>query len=764
MDLTSSTRSRPPLLVVVGGPPASGKSTQCRLLCRHAGLAHLSLGDICREYAARDTDVGTQVKQHMDNGNFVPDPLVLNMLRNELSRLHVSRQGCLLDGYPRTAEQAQALLENVEIDKFILLDVPDNLAVERALGRRMDPETGEIYHMTHAPPPAGVLSRLQKRRSDRSEVAVRRRLDVYQIHIDRIARAFEHKLQHVDGRETLGEVFSAIVVCLQALPGWPALPTAAAGADDNDEWDDEETAEEPMANLSLEVSTSKVVGVDDADCQAVITIRVPDYLVRVAVDICCVVDISGSMAACASYEVDGVVTNDGLSCFDIVAHAVKSVIHMLKDEDRLALVAFNETAQTAFALQPMTSGARQDALVALEMLRPSLGTDIWSGLFAGMEALRDPALEGPAHHKTLLLLTDGLDGRHHGKCGGHAGMLRRYKESNPALNFQLNAFGFGYHIDSELLLNLAMEGQGTFAFIPDPLLVGTCFVNCVANVLSTQTQNATLHLTAKGGSEFTGPVIGVPNQMVADTCWGRVVSLGPLQFGQSRDLIVPMRISGGTLPYLDAVVVWKIADNAQGRSFLRASSRNVGRHVAAACARSEMVQAVGEAIMDGDGNMAFLGLSKLLALADRIALDEAANEPDESVIALKSDLQGRAAKALLGAQRFERWGRHYLRALARSHQLQLCTNFMDDGLQVYGGSLFQALRAEGDAIFVSLPAPQHRRSQPAGRVDGGRGRRRAGNPSPAPEATQASRLPYPRPTARAASPDMHTYYGGCGGG
>merc|ERR1719476_585170 len=80
-------------------------------------------------------------------------------------------------------------------------------------------------------------------------------------------------------------------------------------------------------------------------------------------------------------------------------------------------------------------------------------------------------------------------------------------------------------------------------------------------------------------------------------------------------------------------------------------------------------------------------------------------EAPESFTSLQSDVDGRMAKALKGKDRFNRWGKHYLRALARAHQLQMCTNFMDPGLQIYGGTLFRDLRAQGDDAFLSLPAP-----------------------------------------------------------
>merc|ERR1740130_394142 len=116
-------------------------------------------------------------------------------------------------------------------------------------------------------------------------------------------------------------------------------------------------------------------------------------------------------------------------------------------------------------------------------------------------------------------------------------------------------------------------------------------------------------------------------------------------------------------------------------------------------------------------------------------------------------------KALQGAVRFKRWGMHYNRALLRAHQLQLCTNFMDPGLQLYGGDLFLALKAQGDRIFLGLPPPTANRPPPppVARVPVVSGPTAAERQ--AARAAQAAQR-----AARPPSPDMTTYYQGGGGG
>lgn len=105
---------------------------------------------------------------------------------------------------------------------------------------------------------------------------------------------------------------------------------------------------------------------------------------------------------------------------------------------------------------------------------------------------------------------------------------------------------------SELLVEIAEECNGTFGFIPDGLIVGTNFVSSVANVLSTYSHSTTLRLVPKSGSKFAGPCLG--NMPESEESWGRFIHVGPLQFGQARDIVIPMNLPPGTAPYLEAVL------------------------------------------------------------------------------------------------------------------------------------------------------------------------------------------------------------------
>uniref|UniRef100_A0A0E0EGZ6 adenylate kinase n=1 Tax=Oryza meridionalis TaxID=40149 RepID=A0A0E0EGZ6_9ORYZ len=129
-----------PLKVMIAGAPASGKGTQCELIKSKYGLVHISAGDLLRAEIAAGSENGKRAKEFMEKGQLVPDEIVVNMVKERLLQPDAQEKGWLLDGYPRSYSQAMALETlNIRPDIFILLDVPDELLVERVVGRRLDP-------------------------------------------------------------------------------------------------------------------------------------------------------------------------------------------------------------------------------------------------------------------------------------------------------------------------------------------------------------------------------------------------------------------------------------------------------------------------------------------------------------------------------------------------------------------------------------------------------------------------------------------------
>jgi len=204
-------------LVVIAGPPAAGKGTQCEKIKEKYGFVHISTGDILRENVKNGTELGLKAKGFMDSGALVPSELIVDLVKDRLTKDDVKEHGCLLDGFPRAPDQAQALVDaGVKISKFLLIEVPDETLVERGCGRRLDPVTGDIYHLKFKPPPADVVDRLVHR-SDDQEVQIRARLQSYHSQIDGIVPFFKDVVCKVDGTGKPDDVFSLVMAGLETL-------------------------------------------------------------------------------------------------------------------------------------------------------------------------------------------------------------------------------------------------------------------------------------------------------------------------------------------------------------------------------------------------------------------------------------------------------------------------------------------------------------------------------------------------------------------
>lgn len=219
----SMSASAPPRIVIVGAP-ASGKGTQCASILKTYGVVHISTGDMLREAVAAGSPLGRSAQKFMDEGRLVPDEVVTAMLVERLAQPDCETRGWLLDGFPRTAAQADALYAaEVSPDAVVVLDVPDEVLVQRVVGRRMDPETGAIYHLAFNPPADDAVRERLVQRSDDNEEKALVRLDTFKKHSEAVEGRYASKLVRVDGNRSKDVVFadlrSKIDAALAALRG-----------------------------------------------------------------------------------------------------------------------------------------------------------------------------------------------------------------------------------------------------------------------------------------------------------------------------------------------------------------------------------------------------------------------------------------------------------------------------------------------------------------------------------------------------------------
>jgi adenylate kinase len=183
----ATARSARDLRLILLGPPGAGKGTQAARIAEDYDIPHIATGDIFRANVKQGTELGRKAKEYMDAGELVPDEVVIGMVRDRLDE-DDAREGFLLDGFPRTVPQAEALQELLlelgrPIDVVIRYAIDDEEVVRRISGRRTCEDCGATYHVEVDPPEqAGVCDRcgseVVQREDDREEV-VRNRLDVY---------------------------------------------------------------------------------------------------------------------------------------------------------------------------------------------------------------------------------------------------------------------------------------------------------------------------------------------------------------------------------------------------------------------------------------------------------------------------------------------------------------------------------------------------------------------------------------------------------
>lgn len=212
------------MIVVLMGPPGAGKGTQAARLAERLAVAHVASGDLFREALAAGTPLGRQAQVYMGRGELVPDDIVVQMVLERLARPDCQR-GVVLDGFPRTAAQAEALAaalaaQGRRVDAALLIEVPDAAILERMTGRRICRQCQAPYHVRFNPPArAGICDRcggeLYQRDDDREET-VRKRLEVYREQTLPLVAYYRDQgvLQEIDGLGGLDEVTQRLLGAL----------------------------------------------------------------------------------------------------------------------------------------------------------------------------------------------------------------------------------------------------------------------------------------------------------------------------------------------------------------------------------------------------------------------------------------------------------------------------------------------------------------------------------------------------------------------
>ncbi len=216
------------------GAPGAGKGTQAHILARHLGLPRVATGDLFRAAVRDGTPLGLAAKQYMERGELVPDEVTVGMLLERLGAADAAR-GAILDGFPRTRSQAEALdralvERGTKVDAALLVDVPADELLRRLSGRWLCEAAGHTYHEVAYPPRVpGICdvdgSRLLQRDDDRPEV-VRARLEKQLGAMEDVVEHYRAagSLQVVDGRRPIAAVTNDLLDCIEPVPYWRTHP------------------------------------------------------------------------------------------------------------------------------------------------------------------------------------------------------------------------------------------------------------------------------------------------------------------------------------------------------------------------------------------------------------------------------------------------------------------------------------------------------------------------------------------------------------
>ena len=363
-----------------------------------------------------------------------------------------------------------------------------------------------------------------------------------------------------------------------------------------------------------------------------------------------IVDNSGSMGEEASGG-DGA-ESFGFTRLDLVKHTINTIAAILGPQDQIAIVTFSTAARVVLAPTQVDDAGKSKVSAALATIQPDSQTNIYDGIRQAALIANQPELSG--RNIIAALLTDGFP-----NVNPPRGILQTLKLMPQQPKWSLHTFGFGYKLDSKLLAEISEWGAGIFGFIPDCSMVGTVFINFIANMLTTASLGTTLYADGR-----------------------RLCFTGPIRHEQAFSTMIPWndsmkQISLDGTTYVDIVPATHTDDFVLAyHTFLHMLKKMIDTGSA-------------DAISSFRGKFENTVSDKVKAF-----LVDADQKPSSE------------GQVSMSTKYWAKWGEHYLRSYYRAQQLQQSLNFKDAGLQIYGGDLFHSIQDQADTAFCTLPAPK----------------------------------------------------------
>lgn len=412
-----------------------------------------------------------------------------------------------------------------------------------------------------------------------------------------------------------------------------------------------------------------------------------------------VIDVSGSMDTESSINTGS--ESDGFTRLDLVKHSVRTVIEVLNDLDSICLITFSNDAKVVLDITKTNQFGKQRAIQVLENIKTEGMTNIWDGLrvaLLNVEKITDPNV-----NISVMLLTDGEPNQNPPR--GIVPTLQSTIESRKInQSFTINTFGYGYSLDSKLLIDISECGSGSYGYIPDSSMVGTIFVNYLSNVLATYLSNSSLEFRCDN-----------PNVTITSKT-NKGTNIGSILFDQPRELMY--HISGLTQPTtitINLVVSKQVITSSQ--IVINSDNNNLDSSCIPTIIRYKIMNTLNKIIDSTEisNNLTDAAIS-VKKLYDEINQLNGVIMSDIDINKIKGFLEdytsgeahsgGQIEKAFSKQEWFNKWGKHFLRSIMNAYLNQQCNNFKDPGVQLFAGNLFNEIRQTADDAFCMLPAPK----------------------------------------------------------
>lgn len=408
-------------------------------------------------------------------------------------------------------------------------------------------------------------------------------------------------------------------------------------------------------------------------------------------DIVTVIDVSGSMSSPAYVTQNGVNTDVGFTILDITKHSLKMILNSLTPVDRISIITFSSDAKVLCNLTNVTPSNKKYLVNLINNLKVEGVTNIWAGINEGLKQFETSNDTLNNRISAIMFLTDGIPSAHLLPPRGIINTLERkianYNEKNLVIP-NIYTYGFGYSLDTELLVNIAKIGNGNFSFIPDSGFVGTVLINSLSYIKTTINRDICLNF------ENTCNNFLVNAKSYNMSLVNKKKLIKSIHYG--HNLSYMFKITNEKLKQcndiLSFAITYKTLDNNKRQlvsGFKHLECDNISNEdLDIAITREDLIEA--------------LDTNNYNLLVNNINNYEKKYKNNINIIV--KDFKEQIIQSIEDTN-YKKWGNNYINSFREAHRDKRCNNFKDSSIQSYGGNLFNKFVDDLNDIYDNLPPP-----------------------------------------------------------